>query len=95
MFVGDNSFATLAAFLDGFDWAEGRLLRDFTPWLSIRLGVAGANIVGERHMVQAIVPSDRKDVGPRDLTAEEDTAACALTLDLLDAYLAERGDVAE
>lgn len=35
------------------------------------------------------------DVGQRDLTVEEDTAACALALDMLSEYLAERGQIAE
>jgi hypothetical protein len=45
--------------------------------------------------VQAVVPPERRHARQRDLTVEEDTAACALALDLLDAYLAERGDIAE
>ncbi|MFI2363008.1 hypothetical protein [Promicromonospora sp. NPDC019610] len=95
MFVSDDSFATLAAFLGGFDWARERLLRDFSSWLSDRLGVSGANVVWEHHIVQAVVASDRQNVRQRDLTAEEDTAACALALNLLGTYLAEHGDVAE
>jgi hypothetical protein len=95
LYVMDDSFATLAAFLGGFDWARERLLRDFSSWLSDRLEVSGANIVWERHIVQAVVASDRQDVRQRDLTAEEDAATCTLALDLLPAYLAERGDIAD
>lgn len=95
MFVSDESFATLAAFIGGFDWGRKRLLRGFSPWLQDRLGVCGANIVWEHHVVRAVVPPERRDVRPPELTAEEDAAACALALDLLGTYLAERGDVAE
>ncbi|WP_169736329.1 hypothetical protein [Promicromonospora kroppenstedtii] len=95
MFVMDDSFATLAAFVGGFDWARERLLRGFSRWLHDRLRTCGPNIVWERHIVEAVVPPERQDVRQRDLTAEEDTAACALALDLLSTYLAERGDVAE
>lgn len=95
MFVLDDSFATLAAYIGGFDWARERLLRDFSWWLHDRLGVSGANIVWEYHVVQAVVPPERQHVTRRELTAEEDAAACALALDLLGTYLAERGDVVE
>ena len=95
MFVVDDSFATLAAFLGGFDWAGERALRDFSPWLSERLGLSGANVVWEHHVVQAVVPLERQHVRQGDLTVEEDMAACALALDLLEAYLAERGEIAE
>lgn len=95
MFVGDDSFATLAAFLGGFDWARQRLLRDFAPWLRDQLGVSGGNVIWERHIALAVSSTDRKDVWQHELTTEEDTAACDLALDLLDTYLAERGDIAE
>ncbi len=95
MFVMDDSFATLAAFIGGFDWAREQLLRDFSGWLHDRPGVRGPNIVWERHVVELVVPPERQHVRQRDLTAEEDAAACTLALDLLGTYLAEHGDVAE
>ncbi len=95
MFVMDDSFSTLAAFLGGFDWAGERLLRDFSPWLAERLGVSGANIIWERHIVQSVLAPDRKHIEQPDLTIEEDTAACALALEMLGIYLAERDQIAE
>jgi hypothetical protein len=93
MFVMDDSFHSLAAFLGGFDLAGERLLRDFSPWLSERLGVSGANIVWDHHILRSVLPPDRKHVRQRDLTVEEDTAACTLALDMLSAFLAERGEI--
>lgn len=45
--------------------------------------------------MKSVLPPDRKHIEQPDLTIEEDTAACALALELLGIYLAERGQIAE
>ncbi|MBL0888728.1 hypothetical protein [Myceligenerans indicum] len=95
MFVSDDSFSTLAAFVTGAFWTLQADLPGFSRWLTARLGAAGEHIIWQHHIVCHIAGPDRTGTRADDLTAGENVKACALALDLLTEWLAEQGYVAE
>jgi hypothetical protein len=93
MFILDPSFASLAAFLSGYD--QGDAVRptlwgaELNRWLAERLGAAGPSVVWPVHVAQAVLgPGADHDL--RALTPDEDAAACALAFDVLEEYLVSR-----
>ncbi|MBE1875391.1 hypothetical protein [Myceligenerans pegani] len=95
MFVSDDSFSTLAAFVSGSLWTLRTDLHGLSRWLTARLGAAGRNITWESHIVRHVAGPGRPDVRSDELTVEENEQACTLALDLLAEWLGEQGYVAE
>jgi hypothetical protein len=85
MYLPDESFASLVAFVYGWDLAAGLWGPALNRWLVDRLGAAGPERTWSRQVACAVAGTEVRS--ERDLTSAQDTEACALAFDVLEEFL--------